>query len=78
MPRLKDPNAWFQKTLKVAEDPATSGWLKNALIEAINRDPVNAASDADVLCRILQMRAAAVQRGVELPASADKSGKTVS
>ena len=29
MPKLKDPNLWFQNALKVAEDPAASGWLKN-------------------------------------------------
>jgi len=33
MPKLKDPNVWFQ----------------NALVEAINRDPVDAAGDAEVL-----------------------------
>ena len=46
MPKLKDPNVWFQNALKVTEDPAASGWLKNALLEAINRDPVDAAGDA--------------------------------
>jgi predicted lipid carrier protein YhbT len=62
MRKRKDPNAWFQQALKVAEDAAASGWLKNALVEAINRDPVDAAGDATVLCRILQARAAAVQQ----------------
>ena len=62
MPKLKDPNVWFQNALKVTEDPAASGWLKNALVEAINRDPVDAAGDAEVLCRILKLRAAAVQK----------------
>jgi lysozyme family protein len=78
MPRLKDPNAWFQQALKVAEDPAASGWLKNALVEAINRDPLNAAEDAEILRRILQLRAAAVQRGPERSDTAGKSAKTVS
>ena len=59
MPKLKDPNIWFQNALKVTEDPAASYWLKNALIEAINRDPVDAAQDAEVLARILKLRAAA-------------------
>ena len=45
MPKLKDPNVWFQNALKVTENPAASGWLKNALVEAINRDPVDAAGD---------------------------------
>ena len=75
MPKLKDPNLWFQNALKVAEDPAASGWLKNALIEAINRDPVDAAGDAEVLYRILKLRAAAVQTA-ELSGAKAKSPKT--
>ena len=75
MPKLKDTNLWFQNALKVAEDPAASGWLKNALIEAINRDPVDAAGDAEVLYRILKLRAAAVQKA-ELLGATGKSPKT--
>ena len=74
MPRLKDPNAWFQRALKVAQDQAASDWLKNALVAAINRDPVDAANDAEVLSRILQLRAAAVQR-LEIPSTAGSSSK---
>jgi hypothetical protein len=62
MRKRKDPKSWFQQALKVAEDAAASSWLNNALVEAINRDPVDAAGDATVPCRILQQRAAAVQR----------------
>jgi hypothetical protein len=62
MPKLKDPNVWFQSALQVTEDPAASDWLKNALLETINRDPVDAAQDAEALYRILKLRAAAVQR----------------
>lgn len=76
MRKRKDPNAWFQQALKVAEDPAASGWLKNALVEAINRDPVNAAGDAEVLSRILQQRAAAAQQGAMLSNVSGKSTKT--
>jgi hypothetical protein len=75
MPKLKDPNVWFQNALKVTEDPAASGWLKNALVEAINRDPVDAAGDAEVLYRILRLRAAAVQKE-ELSGAKGKSPKT--
>lgn len=64
MRRRKDPNAWFQQALKVADDPAVSDWLKRSLIEAINRDPVAAAKDSDVLHSILNLRAQAAQRGV--------------
>lgn len=76
MPKLKDPNAWFQNALKVTEDPAASGWLKNSLIAAINRDPVDAAQDAEILCRILKLRAAAVQKGPERSGTTGKSPKT--
>jgi hypothetical protein len=60
MRRRKDPNAWFQETIKVSKDPAASDWLKVALIQAINRDPIDAARDAELLSNILQLRAAAV------------------
>jgi hypothetical protein len=62
MRKRKDPNMWFQEARKVADDVNASSWLKNALFEAINRDPINAADDAEALCRILQQRAEAVQR----------------
>jgi hypothetical protein len=75
MPKLKDPNVWFQNALKVTEDPAASGWLKNALVDAVNRDPVDAAGDAEVLYRILKLRAAAVQKA-ELSGAKGKSPKT--
>jgi len=63
MRKRKNPIAWFRQALEVAEDPAASGWLKNALIEAINRDPADAAGDAAILSRILQQRAEAIQTG---------------
>ncbi len=76
MPKLReDPNVWFQNALKVTEDPAASGWLKNALLEAINRDPVDAAGDAEVLSRILKLRAAAVQKESERPSTKVSSPK---
>jgi hypothetical protein len=49
MPKLKDPNVWFQNARRVTEDPAASDWLKNALLEAINRDPVDAASSVNAV-----------------------------
>ena len=75
MPKLKDPNVWFQSALKVTEDPAASDWVKNALLEAINRDPVDSAQDAEVLYRILNLRAAAVQKA-GLSGARGKSPKT--
>jgi hypothetical protein len=76
MPKLKDPNVWFQNARRVTEDPAASDWLKHALLEAINRDPVDAAGDAEALCRILKLRAAAVQRVPERSDTTGKSPKT--
>jgi hypothetical protein len=76
MPKLKDPNVWFQNARRVTEDPAASDWLKNALLHAINRDPVDAANDAELLCRILKLRAAAVQKGPERSGTTGKSPKT--
>jgi hypothetical protein len=34
MPKLKDPTVSFENALRVTEDPAASGWLKSALVEA--------------------------------------------
>ena len=71
MRRRKDPNAWFQEAIKVSKDPAASDWLKVALLQAINRDPVDAAKDVEVLSRILDQRAAAASHpssGSNVPA----------
>jgi len=40
----------------VLDSPASSYWLKNALQQALNRDPVDAASDASLLSAILEAR----------------------
>ena len=41
---------------KVLEDPAASLWLKEALSSALDRDPVDAANDAEVLAQLLDRR----------------------
>ena len=41
---------------QVLSDPAASFWLKDALCSAIERDPVDAANDAEVLFRVLNER----------------------
>jgi hypothetical protein len=41
---------------KVLQDPAASFWLKDALRSALARDPVDAANDAEILCRLLARR----------------------
>ena len=46
------------KELKaMATDPALSYWFKNALTEALKRDPVDAANDAGLLALVLDKRA---------------------
>jgi hypothetical protein len=37
-------------------DPSTSFWLRNALTSALQRDPVDAANDADILARVLDQK----------------------
>ena len=41
---------------ELLKDPATSFWLRNALIAALSRDPVDAANDAEILARVLDRR----------------------
>ena len=40
----------------VLRDGMASSWLKTALDSALNRDPVDAANDADTLARLLDRR----------------------
>ena len=41
---------------EILADPAASSWLKNALREALSRDPVDAANDAEILAKLLDRR----------------------
>ena len=41
---------------EILRDPAASFWLTNALRLALERDPVDAANDAEVLARLLDRR----------------------
>lgn len=41
----------------MANDPALSYWFKTALKEALKRDPVDAANDAELLALVLGKRA---------------------
>ncbi len=47
-----------ERTMLTIEDaihhPATSYWLKNALKEALTRDPVDAVIDAELLATLLK------------------------
>ncbi len=41
-------------------DPGLSDWFKRALLSSLDRDPVDAASDADLLSIVLDRRAQAI------------------
>ena len=45
---------------EVLADPAASYWLKESLMSALSRDPVDAAHDAEILARLLQRRCRAI------------------
>jgi hypothetical protein len=47
---------------QVLADPAASFWLKEALSSALDRDPVDAANDAEVLAQILDRRCQEILR----------------
>lgn len=46
---------------KMANDPALSHWFRRALIDSLNRDPVDAAADAGLLALVLDKRASELQ-----------------
>ena len=78
MPRPKNSSLWFQDALKVAALPTSSDWLKKSLTEAINLNPAVVAAEAETLCRILKLRAAAAKDGSVVPETNSKSPKLVS
>jgi hypothetical protein len=45
IPRLKDRKAWLRQFVKVVNDPAASDWLNDALMEAVDREPLEAEQD---------------------------------
>jgi hypothetical protein len=42
---------------QILKGPGTSYWLKNALTAALDRDPVDAVNDAELLAMVLGHRA---------------------
>ena len=57
LPAESSQNPVPQPTIEgVLADPAASVWLKNALRSALERDPVDAANDAEMLLRLLDDR----------------------
>lgn len=48
---------------EILASPSSSSWLKDALQAALQRDPVDAANDAELLAAVLASRCAALQGG---------------
>ena len=47
---------------QILGDPDASFWLKEALRSALDRDPVDAANDAEVLAQLLDRRCQEILR----------------
>jgi len=43
----------------ILNDSAASDWLRSALTDALARDPVDAANDAEIVAQVLRWRAEA-------------------
>lgn len=54
-------------------DPSVSNWLKEALHTALVRDPVDALSDAELLCGVLQHQLDTIQQQALRDANLEKS-----
>lgn len=47
---------------KILLDPSTSNWLREALTTALERDPIDALNDIDVLKEVLENKLADIQK----------------
>jgi hypothetical protein len=50
------PEDYRRARAMILANPATSYWLRDAIAETGNRDVLDTASDAEVLCALLQQR----------------------
>ena len=41
---------------EILHDPSASNWLRDALRQSLDRDPVDAANDAEILAAVLAAR----------------------
>lgn len=62
---------------EVLADLATSGWMKNALLSALSRDPVDAANDAELLSRLLDEHCKILLLNADQPTPASSGTKAV-
>jgi len=51
-----EPDPCLPSIERVLSDPAASFWLKAAIRLSLERDPVDAANDADMLAKLLDSR----------------------
>jgi hypothetical protein len=49
---------------QILSDPSTSYWLHDALTTALNRDPIDALNDIDVLTEVLENKLADIQKHI--------------
>jgi hypothetical protein len=59
----------------IADDPGHSYWFKNALLAALERDPVDAANDAGLLAIVLDKRAAELVSAAAAQAAIQQASK---
>ena len=59
---LKGSNPMNATIQALLDDPSTSFWLKDALVAALRRDPIQAVNEAEALVAILNARADAIIR----------------
>ena len=52
----RNREADLPSTEEVLRDPTASVWLRSSLAQALLRDPVDAANDAEILARLLDRR----------------------
>lgn len=51
---------------QILDGPGTSSWMKLALTTALNRDPVDAVNDAELLALVLRHRAEQINEAAKV------------
>lgn len=59
-PSNRELQSEFAEVIAMLTDPATSYWLRDAIVSAYQRDPFDAERDALMLARLLTRRLEAV------------------
>ena len=58
---------------QILSRPGTSHWLKDALTSALDRDPVDAVNDAELLAMVLGHRAAQISTATKAELDAQRA-----